>query len=188
MTDLERIQAVLAGRTYLFDHFVESYGDRVYRLICSVVADDDRAADITQEVFVKAFTKLESYSGVSPFGSWLYRIAWNAAISETRTAAYRLEHVPADDERVWDNTADNDAPAPDDLLDGDTSRLAMLDRAIEALPPDDRALVTLFYLEENSVKTVAEATGLSEANVKVRLHRIRKKLYLTITDYEKSLG
>lgn len=66
-----------------------------------------------------------------------------------------------------------------------SEQLDLLDWALEQLPPDDRALILLFYKEEKSVEELAQIAGLSQTNVKVKLHRIRKKLYILMTKGQK---
>lgn len=71
----------------------------------------------------------------------------------------------------------------DQLGQADSSeRLDLLDWALEQLPPDDRALILLFYKEDKSIEELAQITGLSIANIKVKLHRTRKKLYILMTE------
>lgn len=178
LTELQCIEAILAGRVHLFERFVEQYGERVHRLVCGVVRDSDMATDITQEVFIKAYTHLSSFNGVSKFSTWLYRLAWNTAV----TAASRRSRNP----EVIPHSADlrDSQPDIDDDQEFQDQRLELLDRALDSLDVDQRALITLFYMEERSVHEVAAITGMSESNVKVRLHRIRKKLHSLITGYE----
>ena len=74
-----------------------------------------------------------------------------------------------------DTTEDEILEDLDRLDSNDQSR--MVNKAINQLPPDESALVTLFYMDENSIDDISNITGLSVSNVKVKLHRIRKKLY-----------
>lgn len=178
LTESQRITAILQGRVHLFDAFVEQYSERVRRLVCGIMGDDPAVPDIVQDIFVRAYMGLGSFSGRSSFGTWIYRIAWNTTLTAAKTG--RGREIPSSDkESAWDNL-----PETDDQEIGE-ERLELLTRALATLSVDDRALVTLFYLEEKSVREVSAVTGLTESNIKVRLHRIRKKLYYLITEYEK---
>ncbi len=170
MEDAEIIKIVLAGDTDAFGSLVERYGDMVLRLAVRIAGNRDEASDITQEVFVKAYGALGKWHGRSAFSTWLYRVAYNTAISHMR----RRRCVVAVTEIVADEESYNDAE----------QRYAMLEKALTKLNPEERALVSMFYTEDLAINEIAEITGQSIANVKVRLHRTRKKLYNFMQDGE----
>ena len=161
MDDAEIIKLVLAGDTDAFEAIVERHGDMVFRLAVRIAGDADEARDIVQEVFVKAYGALWKWRAHSALSTWLYRVAYNTAISQVRQ---RRTTLPVVD--VAAETGDDDRE----------ERYTALEKAVGRLHPEERAMVEMFYVEEIAVKEIAGITGLSEANVKVRLHRIRKKL------------
>lgn len=176
------IDRVINGDDEAFALIMEHYAPGVFTLIVRITRNDEVAEELTQDVFVSVYKNLCRFGGNSSFSTWLYRIAYNAAISHSRRQKHstllldegRLRAIKLDDvERM--EAAQDDAT------------IEALAKAMEQLEPTERALITLFYYEERSTKECAEIMEQSEGNIKVRLHRIRKKLYLLITEngYEK---
>lgn len=173
----ELIRRILHGETDLFAQLADRYGPMIFALVVRIVGRREEAEEVTQDVFLKAFRQLGHFAGRSSFQTWLYRIACNTAISHVRRTQPRSMEI---DERRLAVLPDEEA----DRLEEWTERQEQLDaltRAIGRLDPEERALVTLSYYEERSVAECAAITALSESNVKVRLHRIRKKLYVLVT-------
>ncbi|MDR0511424.1 MAG: sigma-70 family RNA polymerase sigma factor [Rikenellaceae bacterium] len=164
-----------AGAVEAFGELVDRYGGRVYSLVARIVGNREEAEELAQDVFVKAFVHLGSFREQCSFSTWLYRIAWNTAISATRRR--RLRGLPLDEKLADEGQDEWFDEGPDD-----DRRLERLDAALSTLPPDERALVLLFYTEERSVEEIAAITGLSRPNVKTKLHRIRKKLLILTGD------
>lgn len=145
--------------------------------MCRVIQNREDAEELTEDVFVKAFQHLESFRGESDFLTWLYRIAYNLSISAVRKK--KVEYLAIEDSQLSNVSEEM---IQDQLGQTDSSeRLDLLDWALEQLPPDDRALILLFYKEDKSIEELAQITGLSIANIKVKLHRTRKKLYILMT-------
>ena len=80
----DSIRRILAGETGLYSVFIQRYSPQVFALIVKMVSCPEDAEELTQDVFVKAFNKLDSFKGKSGFSTWLYRIAYNTAISALR--------------------------------------------------------------------------------------------------------
>ena len=177
-TDMEIVQRVKAGDAEAFGALVNRYSGRVYALAFAVVHDAQRAEDVTQEAFIRAYEHLDGFRGASAFATWLYRIAYNTAVSHARRT--RPKHCGIDERRLA-ALPDSEADRLEEWAEKQ-ERLDALNRAVERLDPEERALVTLFYYEDRSVGECAAITELSEGNVKVRLHRIRKKLYVLVND------
>lgn len=173
--DTRCIERTLNGDQYAFTQLVDRYQEQVFRLVCSIVGREEDARDVAQDVFVKVYSHLRKFDGRSAFATWLYRIACNTALSAVRR---QRETVPTD-ERLLSNIPDNEADALF-ACEADEMMIAALNRAIGRLAPDERAFVTLFYYEERTMAECAAIFGLTENNAKVRLHRIRKKLYSII--------
>ena len=166
------IKRVREGDSACFGRLTESYADRVYTLCLRMLSNEHEAKDAAQETFVKAFRSLNNFREESRFSTWLYRIAYNHCISVIRKNVRVIDLV---DE--WEKEEADEAS-----LDG-LERLALEERrsylrsAMEALPETDRVVVTLFYYDEQSLEEIAGVTGLSSGNIRIRLHRSRKKLY-----------
>ena len=116
----------------------------------------------------------------SRFSTWLYRIAYNAAVSATRKKKQEFLYI---EEGTINNVPDEKA---DEILcpTDDEERTAKLMQAIDLLNVEEKALITLFYFEEKSIEEIGEVLKLSSGNVKVKLHRTRKKIYLLMNGDE----
>lgn len=170
----ELIKQILDGETTRFSLLIDSYSSRLYGLIVRIVGCSEDAEELVQDVFLKAFRSLHKYKGDSRFSTWLYRIAYNTAISATRKSKHEFCYIEENTiNSVPDTAVDNLLGATDD-----EERILLLTQAIDRLTVEEKALITLFYYEERSIEESGEILALSPANVKVRLHRIRKKLYL----------
>ena len=176
--DTYYIKKILDGHTEYFARLVDRYSHCMYVLILKIVRSKEEAEELTQDVFLKTFQNLYKFKGECRFSTWLYRIAYTTAISATRKK--RNEFLYLEDLTI-NNVADEQV---DEAFNKDDSAqlLTKLEKGIELLSPDERGLITLFYMENHPVEEIAAVTGLSESNVKVKLHRIRKKLYLIIKE------
>jgi len=167
------IQKIQKGDNSAFAVLVDRYRDMVYTIIHRIVRNHEEAEEIAQDVFLKAFHSLNSFKGKSKFSTWLYRIAYNAAI--TRTRKKKIE-MGALDEQLMENYTQDEIN--EDIYTLDTQeQKKFIDHVLSNLPEKEYLIITLYYKEECSIGEIAEITGLSESNVKVKLHRIRKKLY-----------
>lgn len=177
--ELHIIARILAGKTEDFGYFLETYGQQVFNLMVRMANSPEDAEELTQDTFMKAFSHLHSFKGDSSFSTWIYRIAYNTALSALRKKSDEIRML---DDKQWSTIQDEQL---DEALDDTTAeRIDRLKRAIVLLAPEERALVTLFYEEEKSVGEIAVILHQTESNVKVKLHRIRKKLYILIKKEE----
>lgn len=176
--DTDIVKDVLAGDTDAFAALVERYGDMVYNLVRRTLGDGEEARDVTQDIFIKVYGALGKWKGGSSFSTWLYRVAYNVAISHGRKHRRNTEYVS--ENRL--------AVVGDDDIDAlfrkaaEEKRYGDLERALGKLAAAERALVMLFYTDGRSIAELAEITGNSAANVKVKLHRVRKKLFILMSD------
>ena len=168
------IQRLKAGDMRAFSGIVSKYQSKILTIVLKIVGIREDAEDITQEVFVKVFQSLEQFKGDAAFSTWLYRVAYNTTLSELRKRKFTF--VPIDDAVLMENEPTGES------IDAMTieQRLACLDVALKQLSADDAFLITLYYLEEQSIDEISKISHLSISNVKVRLHRIRKKLAVEI--------
>ena len=173
------IKEILNGKTEHYEYFLDRYGQQVFVLVDRIVSCPEDAEELTQDVFLKAFQQLSSFKAESSFSTWIYRIATNVAISAVRK---RKEEAIRLDDSVFANLSNTQV---DEALEDDSEeQLQRLQQAMEQLEADERALITLYYMEEKPLTEVAFIMGLTEANAKVKLHRIRKKLYIFIKNQE----
>ena len=173
------IKEILNGKTEQYEYFLDRYGQQVFVLVDRIVSCQEDAEELTQDVFLKAFQQLSSFKAESSFSTWIYRIATNIAISAVRK---KRNDVLRLDDSVFANLSDTQVDA--ELEDESEEQMERLQQAMNQLEADERALITLYYLEEKPLAEVAFILGLTEGNAKVKLHRIRKKLYVFIKNQE----
>lgn len=176
----ELIRRILRGESDRYAELVDRYARMIQTLVARIIDRPEEAEEVTQDVFVKAFRQLGSFSGRSSFQTWIYRIACNTALSHARRTR-RRNTLTGIDERRLGLLPDEEVERLEEWV-AHERQLEALTRAVARLEADERALITLFYYEERSVSECAAILGLQENNVKVRLHRIRKKLYLLVME------
>jgi RNA polymerase sigma-70 factor (ECF subfamily) len=131
------------------------------------------AEEMAQDTFIKAFQKLEMYEGKSKFSTWLYSITYNACISELRKR--RIHFSSLEDQRFSDHDEMKMHDYFSETKKEDQEKY--LNLALGKLPEDDQVLVTLYYYESQSMDEISIITGLTVSNIKVKIHRARKKMY-----------
>ncbi len=173
--DLHYIQCVKAGDTTAFSYIVSAYQRMVFNIILRIVNNREDAEDITQEVFVKVFKSLHTFKEESEFSTWLYRIAYNTTLSEVRKRKIVHSSIEDDLSNVRDGVLSED-------IDGISTeeKVRYLELAMKSLPADEALIITMFYLNDQTIEQIGRITNLTQANVKVKLHRIRKKLAVEI--------
>lgn len=171
--DRLQIERVLAGETDAFAPLIEKYRRQVFRIVASMVAAKD-IEEVGHEVFIRAFKDLGGYSGRAPFGHWLSKVTvrtcydfWRKMRRE-RHVAVSAEHFAVLESELLAETR-IDASAVERAED-------LVEWALGHLKPQDRAAFSLLYIEEMSMKEVAEAMGWSVAQVKMRSFRARHLL------------
>lgn len=175
--DIHIIKEVLGGKSEQFEHILNRYGGQVFNLIAHIVPCKEDAEELTQDVFIKVFRQLSSFKEESCFSTWIYRIATNTALSAARKRKHNTLHL---DDAAYSNIHDE---IIDEALDNDSEeQLQRLSEAIDRLNAEERALITLYYMNEIPIAEVATIMRLTESNVKTRLYRTRKKLYLLLND------
>lgn len=175
----ELLEEIACGDMAAFSTLMKHYSQGVYTLVVRIIGNECEAEEVTQDIFMKVYNQLSYFSGRSTFSTWLYRIAYNAAISHTRRK--RKTSLTLDEGRL---AAVGEEDVERMEADSSVQNIEALTAAIEKLEPQDRALVTLHYYENRPIAECAEIIEQSIGNTKVRLHRIRKKLYILITDYK----
>jgi RNA polymerase sigma-70 factor (ECF subfamily) len=175
------IQRVKGGDKEAFAWLVDSYRDMIYTVCLRMLGSEADAEETTQDVFVKAYRSLHSFQGKSKFSTWIYRIAYNQCISVIRKKVRMIDLVG---EVPEGEVNEGDLNGLDNISAQERSRYLQL--ALEALGETDSVVVTLFYYEELSLEEIAEVTGLSSSNIRIKLHRSRKKMYQVLKDSLKS--
>ena len=173
LDDNHYIDRVLSGDVASYALLVSKHKNLVFSIALKILNNREDAEEVAQDCFMKVFQALKTFERKSKFSTWLYRIVYNAAISRTRKK--RLELVPMDNYVIHNYTEDEVSNGIEEI--DPEEQKEMIDRAMKQLSDDENLLITLFYKGENSIEDISNITGLSQSNVKVRLHRIRKKLH-----------
>lgn len=150
-----------AGTDALFEKLFQQYEKPILRFVCRMVQDRELAEELTQQTFVKAYGALPQQCELVNHRAWLYRIAANTCFDHLR----RKKLVQ------WLPLMDHDAPqgAPD------TGESDQVQRTLQQMSPEDRAVLVLYSIEEYSTSQIGEMLGISAGAAKVRLFRARER-------------
>jgi RNA polymerase sigma-70 factor (ECF subfamily) len=139
--------------------------------VCNNMQD---AEDVVQDSFVKAYHNLHTFKAESKFSTWLYSIVYNTAKT---TVSKTIQYMDYDQINESDLSSDFD---PMRIIE-ENEKKELINTALQKMPSDESVILTLFYLEDNSLKDISKILGLTESNVKVKLHRARKRLQGILT-------
>jgi RNA polymerase sigma-70 factor (ECF subfamily) len=165
------------GETPIFEKIIEEHKDKIFGNVIRLVRNEADAEEITQIVFVKCYTERKKFRGDSKLSVWLYRIAFNEALLFLRQNKkwLRLE------EQARKSVPCN--PKVEQLYD-EKNKKEWLNKALDQLQPDEKRVIGLFYYEELSYQEIKERTGLTLSNVKIKIHRGKKKLKEQLIPYQ----
>jgi len=152
-----------------FARLFEEFSAPIYNYVLRMVADADRAADITQDTFIKAYRKLHTVTEANSTRSWLYRIATNTAIDDMRRR--RMVSPMGDDAAAYENRPDQ-RPGPEAQVMASTLD-ERVQRALMTLRPNHRQCLLLSDLDDMSAQQIGEVMGLTYAAVRTLLCRAR---------------
>jgi RNA polymerase sigma-70 factor (ECF subfamily) len=178
LTDPELVTLAQGGDSEAFGELVRRYENKIYRLARRMTDSREDAEDVLQEAFIKAFTSISGFKGMSKFSTWLYRIVVNTALMKRRVRRTVVESL---DEPITTKDGEIKREIGDEGCDPLTLMIlkesrGILDRAMEDLYPTSRAVFVLRYLEGMSTEETGRVLNISLAAVKSRLHRSRLAL------------
>ena len=184
------VERLKGGDAGALEILMERYSARIYRLAYGITRNQSDAEEVVQDVFLALFRKIDTFEGRAALGSWIYRIAANAALIKRRGKRSKVEvpleeYLPAflpDGHREGDRAfllADWSRSPEAEALTLET-RMA-LNRALDNIPDHYRAVLVLRDVEGLSTEETAEALGESVPTVKMRLHRARMALREQLT-------
>lgn len=172
LDDEHYLAQIAGGQQQGFAMLVDKHKELAFTVALRITGNREDAEEVAMDAFVKAFRSLGSFKRESKFSTWLYRIVYNTAISRTRKKS--PEFTPLDD-TLTERLPDTGQIASVNELTFEEKE-EFVNSALQSLPPDDALLITLFYKEMIPVEEISQITGLSQSNVKVKLHRIRKRM------------
>lgn len=160
----EDVTGLLRSRRYegAFGLLLDRYQEKIFRLAFSMLKEAGRAEEVTQDILLKVWEALPIYDGRAALSTWLYTIARNRCLSAVRRESYRRT-VPIEGCGEFSGRET-------------ISQHAEMNQLLERLPRAQREVITLFYLEDQSVQEVAQMLDLPEGTVKSHLHRARRAL------------
>ena len=171
-SDAELIEAALGGRSESFGHLVQRYQQRLFASMYHLVGHIEEAEDVAQEAFVQSFRKLHTFQGAAGYYTWLYRIAFNIAISRRRR---RRPNVSLEQRR-----RDGEEPMqPGEAVEAGLEREENAQRlwnALQLLSEEHRTIMVLREMEGRDYDSIAEMLGVPVGTVRSRLHRARSHL------------
>lgn len=150
-----------------FENLYQLHKDKIFRLCLGFVKDRDLAYDLFQEILIKIWRHLDSFRSESDISTWIYRIAYNTAITFSAKEKRKQEQV--------DFPQGMELAEPENKSQEQEIQIQRLYEAINSLPETDRVIATLL-LENTPYKTIAEVTGITENYVAVKVNRIKTSL------------
>jgi RNA polymerase sigma factor (sigma-70 family) len=179
--ELKIIEQVKQGDLLSFRLLVDKYKTMAYNVAIQVVRNNEDAEEVTQDAFLKAYQSISSFKGESKFSTWFYRVVFNLAVSKTRKK--KIETSNIDDVQIADKDIYETYETYSKLEQAERNQ--QLKQAIDELKEEESLIITLFYLNENSIEEISEITNFSVSNVKVKLFRARKKLFTILSEMNK---
>jgi len=176
-TDQQLVQRAQRGDLRAFDLLVLKYQGRIGALVSRYIADAGEVEDVTQEAFIKAYRALGKFRGDSAFYTWLYRIAANAAKNHLVAKGRRPgADATIEDAEVFDDGGlVSETSSPEAMAMGD-ELAAVVEQALQSLPEELRAALTLRELEGLSYDDIAEVLGCPVGTVRSRIFRAREAI------------
>ena len=165
------IAKIKSGDVNAFRYIVDKYKSYVFNISLKILKNREDAEESSQDTFMKAFKSAAEFRNESKFSTWIYRIAYNNAVSRTRKKPVSMESIDGEYEL---NYVSEVTGALDSLSQSERSRF--IKKAMEMLNEEDSILLNLYYWQDSSMAEVASVTGLNENQVKVKIHRARQKL------------
>lgn len=174
--DLELIAAVRQGDLASFESLVRKYQPRVFATARRYARRESEVEDIVQEIFIKAYQKLESFAARAPFEHWLMRLAVRTCYDFLRGHHRNRETSFTDLSDAEVDWLERFNANPEQSEDSSRGAKELAERALAAMSPAGRLILTLLEIEDRSVKEVAALTGWSIPLVKVRAFRARREM------------
>ena len=178
----ELMELCRQGETDAFNILVKRHQGRLIDYIDRIIIDEERAKELAQDTFLRAFMARERYAPTAKFTVWLYRIALNLCRSEFRRqkhrrtiSLYKSYNYPFSDDgeeetyKLYETIPDTTIPSPDDVIEK-IEREEMLKSAIESLPDKQREVLVMRVYGELEYEEIARRLGCSVGTVKSRIH------------------
>ena len=184
MSDLNEeiiIKNALAGDAQAFTALVNLYKDMAVMLSYNILLNREDAEEAAQDAFVKCFRSLHTYKAEARFATWLYRIVVNTALNKKKLKKHHHIDIADPGNEIWQFQHDDPGEAG---VNSEHKKFIQL--ALQSMNEKERLCLTLYYLNELSVKEIHEITGISLSNIKVLLFRGRQHFYKELSKHLKT--
>jgi len=180
MSDEDVIKEYLATQnSAYFDILYKRYSGKIFGKCISLLKEEAKAADATQEVFMKILINLSKFSGKSKFSTWIYSITYNFCIDMIRREKKDPSLLVDDIETKYDKEDDVEDIY---LLEMKVKRLKII---LEEIPVMDKSILLMKYQDDMSIKEISEITQKSESAVKMKIKRAKQKFRKTYKEIYK---
>ncbi len=173
LTDEELVEKiVIQNNTILFGEIYDRYAQKIYNKCFGFVNSKEEAKDLTQDVFLKLFTKLSSYKKQAKFSTWLYAFTYNLCVNfVNRDKENKINKLsdPIEDDEIYLHIEVNE----DSLFQMQVNKLQ---KALELIDPNDKSILLLKYQDDVSIKELVILLNISESAVKMRLKRAKSRI------------
>jgi RNA polymerase sigma factor (sigma-70 family) len=170
------IQQIIQGNVSKFSYFIETYKQLAYSIAFRILNNKEDTEEVVQDSFVAAYRFLHTFRGGAKFSTWFSKIVVNNALKKINVRHLKIQNIPADE--IPEPVVEEIGSAYRKLARDEQKRF--INQALSQLDMEGRLLLTLYYLHENSIEEMAEITSVSRENIKMKLHRGRKKMHLAL--------
>lgn len=164
----------MVNKEKLFQEIFQANSKKIYHLCYGYTGDSDTANDLMQETFLKVWQNLDKFRNQAMISTWIYRIAVNTCLS----------HLRVEKRQAKDELTENIIERKAEEFSEKNEQIALLYRCISKLEENERIIITL-VLDEVPYPEIAEISGISEGNLRVKIHRIKHKLTELYNRYER---
>lgn len=169
--DITLLKRIQAGDRLAYKELVNRHKDYAFTVAFRILNNREDAEEVAQDAFLQVFKSLNAFNFEAKFTTWFYRIVFNAALMQKRKSRIFTEDIDSSTEAML---VGNISDSSENLRKNE--RQHAIKQAMQYLPPDDVLLLTLFYLQEQSLEEIAAITQISAETAKVKIHRARKRL------------
>jgi RNA polymerase sigma-70 factor (ECF subfamily) len=171
LTDVEIIESVKKGNQADYAVLIDRYKNKAFTMLKRMLKNEFDAEEVLMDCFLKAYNNLNTFKFESKFSTWFYRIVYNTALTKISSAKRKIENEMSSIDDLHYLESNYNA---DDLVNEDLAILVK--KIVSELPPQNAAVVTMFYLEEMNTEEISDVLKISVSNVKVILYRSRNLL------------
>ena len=185
--EFDCVKQILSGDVSKFSFLIERYKDLAYNIAFRILNNNEDAEEAVQDAFLRAFKALSLFKGNAKFSTWFYKIVVNVSLSRLKSKNQNAKGKFQLATGSWQTIIDADLPST--VFEEVESAYKNLHRedqrkyinlALDKLDMEDRLLLTLYYLNENTIAEVAEITSIQPENIKMKIHRARQKMFVLL--------